>query len=252
MRTGTAIKLLLLLVLVFGGGLLLWRYMTSGTLYLHAAITGLPYRELALHIERVQLVGGSGTAVTVLDETLFGDPQVERLSEHTSTTKLRRGTYTGMLITAVVVADIGDESVPLPAPQEEFLIPLTLTIADDDVSSLIFTVDLHRSIRTTVKGDPVFLPVVLVEARSSVSFEKSGELLHTAGGTIETNSTYGADVYGVMKSNFALPMNTPLLLADGVLTVAPLPEPVSKNSDTSETYGATATTGTTTLQPDMN
>ncbi len=126
--------------------------------------------------------------------------------------RLPPGTYRQVRMEFGKRFDAAAESAAPPFFSPVVLLPLTLTIQDQKAVLLSLTLDTNASLRTTVEGEEIVVPIITAEVREGILLSKKKEV---SGGTITLNQVFGMTPSGRMRPRYRLPANASIVRRNG-------------------------------------
>ncbi len=133
-----------------------------------------------------------------------------------------RGIYDQVRISIAKVSVLKSDTATaamLPASTMTINGKIIVINGKDAVVSFDFLSD--KSLHITQKGSYLFIPVVRVQIKSQSSVQIMNDVIHSAGGVTDIDSTVGMNEKGVVKTNFILDKNTNLDVIDNIIQIVP-------------------------------
>jgi hypothetical protein len=181
--------------------------------------------EALLSVSDIALVDEEGEVYTVSADSIshsLSDFSSRGTAILLARSRIPDGTYPGLRITidSLTLTDTNGSINDAVLPTHVYDVPAKSVVKRGKTTTILLDFSAERSLRQTVDGLWVALPVVRTELRSEAAADGVvGNIPTIAGGTITANATFGANPEGVMRENFALPRTMRLGIDNGMIVV---------------------------------
>ncbi len=123
-------------------------------------------------------------------------------------------------VSGVKVTETGKAAVSATMPSGDFKMQGVVKVLANANSAVTLDVLADQSLHKTSKGEFIFAPVVTFEGKENTTVTVDSEnMVTTAGGTVDSNTSAGMDISGEVKANFKLDATSVLQINGGVINI---------------------------------